>query len=133
MTWGPGASAQRSAACGAPSTLHCTRSAPGPAARSAKISVAGMVALGYDTAMHRICVDLERLKTLHCGLGQYSLHLGQWLARRAGEEFRLRFFVPPAQAALFANADVEFCLHFEFCILHYMCEGSALRLALRTL
>lgn len=67
-----------------------------------------MVALCYDTAMHRITIDFERLKTPHCGLGQYSLHLGRWLARLAGADLRLRYFLPRAQVELFAGLDVDF-------------------------
>ncbi len=58
--------------------------------------------------MHRITVDFERLKTPHCGLGQYSLHLGRWLAKLAGDDLRLRYFLPRAQADLFAGQDVSF-------------------------
>jgi glycosyltransferase involved in cell wall biosynthesis len=58
--------------------------------------------------MPHVTVDLERLKTLHCGLGQYSLHLGRELAKLAGEELRLTYFLPREQAGLFAGLDVRY-------------------------
>jgi glycosyltransferase involved in cell wall biosynthesis len=58
--------------------------------------------------MRHITIDLERLKMPHCGLGQYSLHLGRALAKLAGDDVRLRFFLPQAQASHFADLDVDF-------------------------
>lgn len=58
--------------------------------------------------MHRITVDFERLKTPHCGLGQYSLHLGRWLAKLAGDDLRLHYFLPSEQARLFDGLPVAF-------------------------
>ncbi len=64
--------------------------------------------LWYELRMAHVTIDLERLKTPHCGLGQYSLHLGRALAQQAGDELQLRLFLPPGQAALFAGLPVEF-------------------------
>jgi glycosyltransferase involved in cell wall biosynthesis len=56
--------------------------------------------------MPNVTVDLERLKTLHCGLGQYSLHLGRELARHAEKDLRLTYFLPREQASLLADFEV---------------------------
>jgi hypothetical protein len=58
--------------------------------------------------MPHIAVDLERLKTPHCGLGQYTLHLGRALAHCADERTRLTYFAPADQAERFAGLDVTF-------------------------
>jgi glycosyltransferase involved in cell wall biosynthesis len=73
-----------------------------------EIDVAGMPQMWYELPMPHVTIDLERLKTPHCGLGQYSLHLGRALAQQAGGELQLRLFLPPQQAALFAGLSVEF-------------------------
>jgi len=41
-----------------------------------------------------VLVDLYKLKTLSCGLGQFSLHLGQALADQATDDCRLSMLVP---------------------------------------
>lgn len=45
--------------------------------------------------MNRIFIDFERIKNPYCGLGQYSISLGQSLARLKPEELELLYFVPP--------------------------------------
>jgi len=57
--------------------------------------------------MSRIVVDLERLKYLHCGLGQFSLHLGQALLATSPSDLAMTFLVPPGGESLFAPATVD--------------------------
>lgn len=57
--------------------------------------------------MPHIAVDLERLKMLHCGLGQLSLHLGRALAQEAPADIELTYFLPAERAALFAGTRVR--------------------------
>ena len=45
-------------------------------------------------AQRPIAVDLTRLKCLHCGLGQFCLHLGRALARAADRLAPLEFLLP---------------------------------------
>jgi glycosyltransferase involved in cell wall biosynthesis len=57
--------------------------------------------------MPHVTVDLERLKNLHCGLGQYCLHLGRALPATAGD-IELTYFLPHDKADSFAGLDVQF-------------------------
>src|SRR5690606_781835 len=57
--------------------------------------------------MPHIAVDFERLKMLHCGLGQLSLHLGRALAQEAPADIELTYFLPAERAALFAGTRVR--------------------------
>jgi glycosyltransferase involved in cell wall biosynthesis len=57
--------------------------------------------------MPQVTVDLERLKTLHCGLGQYCLHLGRALANTAGD-IELTYFLPRDKVDSFQGLDVHF-------------------------
>lgn len=55
----------------------------------------------------RIVVDLERLCHLHCGLGQYSLHLGRQLLQLAREQLRFSFLLPKAGAPLVLDGSFD--------------------------
>jgi glycosyltransferase involved in cell wall biosynthesis len=43
----------------------------------------------------RVVIDLEKLRHINCGLGRFSLHLGQELLAIAAGRFRPVFFLPP--------------------------------------
>jgi glycosyltransferase involved in cell wall biosynthesis len=57
--------------------------------------------------MFRVVIDLTKLKQLHCGLGQYALHLGHALLRRRSELIEPTFLVRPRDARYFAEQGVE--------------------------
>ncbi len=44
--------------------------------------------------VQRVMVDMTRLRCLHCGLGQFSLHLGRALARAAKSAISPEFLLP---------------------------------------
>lgn len=49
-------------------------------------------------------VDLTRLKKLHCGLGQFALHLGRAIQAESREPLRPLFLTPPGGARLLSAA-----------------------------
>ncbi len=53
--------------------------------------------------MPRFVVDLERLKYLHCGLGQFSLHFGRALLAAAPDDWEPVFLIPPQAESLFSS------------------------------
>ncbi|MEM9352133.1 MAG: glycosyltransferase family 1 protein [Planctomycetota bacterium] len=53
--------------------------------------------------MPRIVVDLEKLRLLESGLGQYCLELGAELIRQRREGEELIYFVPPKQVGRYAG------------------------------
>ncbi|HTN77357.1 MAG TPA: glycosyltransferase family 1 protein [Pirellulaceae bacterium] len=55
----------------------------------------------------RVVVDLERLRFLHCGLGQLSLHLGRNLLAAAPSDVQLTYLMPGAAASHFAPAKLD--------------------------
>ena len=57
--------------------------------------------------MPRIVVDLEKLRLLESGLGQYCLELASELMRQRRPDEELVFFVPPKQAGHYADDPVE--------------------------
>ena len=58
--------------------------------------------------MSHVAVDLEKLKTLHGGLGQFSLHLGRALLEVAAPDVRFTYLLPPERAPLFPRELVDF-------------------------
>lgn len=52
--------------------------------------------------MDAALVDLTRLKKLHCGLGQFALHLGRTLQAEA-DDLELMFLTPPGTESLLAG------------------------------
>ena len=48
-------------------------------------------------------IDLTRLKKLHCGLGQFALHLGRTLQAQASGDLRTDFLVPRKARHLLAD------------------------------
>lgn len=48
-------------------------------------------------------IDLTRLKKLHCGLGQFALHLGRTLQAQASPELRADVLVPRSARELMAD------------------------------
>lgn len=54
--------------------------------------------------MPSVVVDLTRLKKLHCGLGQFALHLGGALAEYAPADLQATFLVPRSAAELIPTA-----------------------------
>lgn len=60
--------------------------------------------------MQRVVIDLERLKVLHCGLGQYSLHLGRAIRDSLPEHLAPIFLVPKSRQHLITD-DHRQCLH----------------------
>lgn len=82
--------------------------------------------------MVRVIVDLEALRVRNCGLGQFSLHLGQALLEARGSDLQLSYFLRERDRDAFAAADVDFVFaqewrREEFCrrlrpILRKMCR-----------
>jgi glycosyltransferase involved in cell wall biosynthesis len=58
----------------------------------------------------RVVVDLEMLRNLHCGLGQFSLHLGRALLAEQASDLALTYLLPKSAASLFVDSarDVMF-------------------------
>jgi glycosyltransferase involved in cell wall biosynthesis len=53
-----------------------------------------------------VLVDLTRLKHLHCGLGQLSLHLGRALARSPSQQLSLEFLLPRRNHQLLSSFEL---------------------------
>lgn len=51
--------------------------------------------------MRSVVIDVERLRFLNCGLGRFSLHLGEALRAAAASEFRTVFLIPPKLPSVF--------------------------------
>jgi len=47
-----------------------------------------------DGSLPRVVIDLEKLRHINCGLGRFSLYLGQELLRLAGNRFEPVLFLP---------------------------------------
>ena len=54
-------------------------------------------------ALPRIVIDLEKLRHINCGLGRFSLHLGEELLKVAPGRFEPVFFLPPGTEHHFAD------------------------------
>jgi glycosyltransferase involved in cell wall biosynthesis len=58
--------------------------------------------------MPQIVVDLERLRELHCGLGQFALNLGAALVSKdAANDFRFTFLMPPEAKSLISGGEFD--------------------------
>lgn len=55
----------------------------------------------------RVVIDLEKLRHINCGLGRFSLHLGQGLLATAPGRFRPVFFLPPGCERYFTGGDFD--------------------------
>src|SRR5262245_57468689 len=53
--------------------------------------------------MTTVVLDLERLKYLECGLGQFSLHLGRAILAAAERDIEPIFILPPRGESHFAR------------------------------
>ncbi|HUG68285.1 MAG TPA: glycosyltransferase family 1 protein [Pirellulaceae bacterium] len=58
--------------------------------------------------MPSVVIDVERLKKIHCGLGQFSLHLSRAILDAAGTDFDPVLLLRPEQQAFYANRPVRF-------------------------
>ena len=58
--------------------------------------------------MSHVAVDLEKLKTLHGGSGQFSLHLGRALLEVSSPDVRFTYLLPTERARLFPRELVDF-------------------------
>ena len=53
--------------------------------------------------MKHIFIDFERIKNPYCGLGQYSISLGQSLARQKPDDLDFVYFISPSAQHYFSN------------------------------
>ena len=53
--------------------------------------------------MKRVFIVFERIKNPYCGLGQFSIALGQHLSLLKHDDLELNYFVPKAQQQYFKN------------------------------
>ena len=58
--------------------------------------------------MPSVVIDVERLKKIHCGLGQFSLHLSRAILDAAGTDFDPVLLLRPEQQAFYADRPVRF-------------------------
>jgi glycosyltransferase involved in cell wall biosynthesis len=59
------------------------------------------------STLPRVVVDLEKLRHLNCGLGRFSLHLGQGLLKDAAEHFEPVFLLPAGAERHFPEGGFE--------------------------
>jgi glycosyltransferase involved in cell wall biosynthesis len=55
-----------------------------------------------------VVIDVERLKNIHCGLGQFSLHLSRAILAEAGAEFEPILLLRPQQRKYYADRPARF-------------------------
>lgn len=60
--------------------------------------------------MLRAMVDLEALRVRNCGLGQFSLSLGQALLAQRATDIELTYFLREKQRSYFANGQVDLAI-----------------------
>lgn len=53
--------------------------------------------------MKRVTIDLDKLRNLHSGLGQYCLHIGRALEKEDNSDIELNYLVPKDAIKLFGN------------------------------
>ncbi len=58
--------------------------------------------------MPSVVIDVERLKNIYCGLGQFSLHLSRAILDAAGAEFEPILLVRPEQRTYYADRSARF-------------------------
>lgn len=58
--------------------------------------------------MPTVVIDVERLKNIHCGLGQFSLHLSRAILDAAGPDFKPMMLLRPEQQAYYADRSTRF-------------------------
>ncbi|MBC8353899.1 MAG: glycosyltransferase family 4 protein [Planctomycetes bacterium] len=58
--------------------------------------------------MPSVVIDVERLKNIHCGLGQFSLHLSHAILDAAGKDFDPILLLCPEQQKYYADRSVRF-------------------------